>query len=125
MTIEAGVVVGLDGAPIYWHVPAGRTGGSLPDSQELWDVFWEHKDNLAGFAHTHPGSGVPGPSWTDVTTFAAVESGLADRLVWWIASSDELVKVTWCGPGKHDYRVELAPDQPGWLAELRRLSGVT
>ena len=42
--------------------------------------------DLAGVAHSHPGGGIPTPSWEDLTTFAAVEDGLGQRLVWWIVS---------------------------------------
>ncbi len=73
--IECGVVVGIKGA-IHWHLPEGRTMGSIPDTRALWDVFWEHRKlDYLGFAHSHPGSGIPGPSMTDLTTFAAVEAG--------------------------------------------------
>lgn len=74
--IEVGVVIGLDFRPRYWHLPPGRTAGSIPDTRSLWDVLWEQRADVAGFAHSHPGSGVPGPSHTDVTTFAAIEAGL-------------------------------------------------
>ncbi len=98
--IEAGVVIGPNG-PIYWHLPSGRTGGSIPDSHALWQIFWENrKVRVLGFAHTHPGSGWPSPSMTDLTTFAAVEAGLGRRLVWWIASSDAISMIHWKGPDR-------------------------
>ena len=98
MTIEAGVVIDLKGEPIFWHLPEERTGGSLPDSRKLWDVIWENRENLMGFAHSHPGWGMPGPSWTDVTTFSAVEKALDKRLDWWITSSDRIIVARWSGP---------------------------
>ena len=104
MSIEAGVVLDLEWQPIYWHIPNDRSGASLPDSRDLWEVFWENRNNLSGFAHTHPGSGQPGPSYTDVTTFAAVEAGLGRRLDWFILSSDKFVVVRWCGPDKLSYK---------------------
>jgi hypothetical protein len=122
---EAGVVVATDGSPLSWHAPPNRTGGSLPDSRSLWVVLWNRRDTVQGFAHTHPGAGWPSPSWTDITTFAAIEDGLGRRLMWWIASADKLVCVRWGGPAKHDYIVEPLYDnelQPLWLEELRRLS---
>lgn len=116
--IEAGVVV-IAGEPLFWHLPAGRTGGSLPDSPTLWEVLWEHrKAPDIGFAHSHPGSGVPGPSWTDVTTFAAVELGLGRRLDWWITSSDHVILLGWRGPKKHNYYSNLV-EEPYWAAQLR------
>jgi len=98
----------------------------IPDSQSLWDFLYENRDRVAGIAHTHPGSGTPSPSWTDLTTFAAVESGLSERpfrrLRWWIASSDRVCVAEWTGPGQHDYKCRPLEEDPGWLAELRRRS---
>ena len=117
--IEAGVVVDLEGQPLHWHLPAGRTGTSLPDSRELWDVLWTNRERIAGFAHTHPGSGFPGPSHEDVTTFSAVELALGRRLDWWIASADRVALVRWRGPGHYDYGTEPLEVDPPWVAELR------
>lgn len=121
--IETGVVVDREGNAIHWHLPAGRSGGALPDSRTLWDVLWENRANIEGFAHSHPGSGVPGPSYTDVTTFAAVEAGLGRRLVWWITSSDQVIALRWVGPHRLDYSASLILTiEPSWVPELRRLS---
>lgn len=123
--MEAGVVVGFDGSPIYWHVPPGRTEGSLPDSRKLWEIFWENCDSVYGFAHSHPGAGVPGPSWEDITTFAGIEIGLGRRLTWWIISSTDLVTILWTGPKKYDYSVfplAIPGSKPLWLDELRQHS---
>ena len=71
--IEAGLVFSGN-CPVFFHLPRGRTAGGIPCSYVLWEVLWENrKDPFLGFAHTHPGSGVPAPSHTDITTFAAVE----------------------------------------------------
>lgn len=123
--IEAGVVV-LAGDPVHWHSPDGRTGGSLPDSRELWDVLWnlrKRKFEELGFAHSHPGSGLPGPSMTDLTTFAAIEAGLGRRLTWWITSSDRVIELHWKGPGKLDYEADYLED-PEWVHQLRLNSGI-
>jgi len=122
MTVEAGVLVNLYGQPIFWHYPPNRSIVSLPDSRDLWDVIWENRERVKGFAHSHPGSGMPGPSYEDVTTFSGVEKALGRRLVWWITSSDYLVNIIWLGPDKYDYRVTPNIHQPAWLGELRRLS---
>ena len=121
---EAGVVVDLEGRPVFWHVPSGSTVTWLPDSRALWDVLWAGRDRIAGFAHTHPGAGAPSPSATDVTTFEAVEAGLGRRLDWWIASEDSLVVVRWAGPEGLAYQ-RFAIDEgnePAWAEELRRTS---
>lgn len=103
--IEAGLVFDKHGCLIHWHLPEGRTGGSLPDSRTLWDVLWTNRDLLGGVAHTHPWNGSAGPSSTDVTTFAAVEKGLGQRLVWPIVTFTEVGYYEWVGPGKLDYAV--------------------
>lgn len=116
MSIEAGVLVDLACEPIYWHLPLDRSGGALPDSRPLWDVIWENRERLLGFAHSHPGSGIPGPSHEDVTTFAAVEAALGKRLVWWITSADSFVELCWAGPGKLDYDTGSWPPYHQWAA---------
>lgn len=122
MSIEAGVLVNLDCEPIYWHLPEGRHGGALPDSRPLWDVIWEKREEILGFAHSHPGSGEPGPSHEDLTTFAAIEVALGKRLVWWITSEDAFVELGWVGPNQLDYGRGPAMYQPEWMPELRTLS---
>ena len=119
MSIEAGVLVDLDCEPIYWHLPVARSGGALPDSRPLWDVIWENRERVLGFAHSHPGHGMPGPSYEDVTTFAAIELGLGRRLVWWITSSDNFVELCWVGPGKLDYKQGPNIYKPTWMQRLR------
>ncbi len=105
MSIEAGVVIDNEGQALFWHEPQNRTGGSLPDSSTPWDVLWNNRDNISGFAHSHPGYGMPSPSYTDITTFAAVEAALGKRLLWPIISGDAIAVFEWCGPGKHDYQL--------------------
>lgn len=91
--MEVGVVIDKEGQPIFWHEPAGRSVASLPDSHDLWTFIWQNRERVGGFAHSHPGSGVPGPSHEDVTTFAAIEAALGRRLNWWITSRNGLVLV--------------------------------
>lgn len=122
--MEAGVVVSKEGRALHWHVPADRTSASLPDSRSLWYVMWEAGEDLGGFAHSHPGSGTPLPSHTDVTTFAALEAGLGRRLRWWIVSEDGL-SLTVHGGSKDrlDYvTFRIESERPEWLDELRRVS---
>lgn len=123
-TIEAAVVLGPNDQPIYWHTPPNRNTVALPDSRSLWLVYMEHRNDMVGQAHSHPGLGWPGPSWEDVTTYEACESGLGKRYKWWIASTDHLVVVEWCGPDRYHYKTTRVPVElePPWVAELRRLS---
>ena len=122
--IETGVVIDVEGRPVFWHLPAGRTGASLPDSPTLWNVLWDHHKSgvLLGFAHSHPGSGIPGPSYTDVTTFAAIESALGRRLAWWITSSDHVIRLQWQGPEPYQYAATLITEPPAWVDQLREVS---
>lgn len=119
--MEVGVLINKNDNPIHWHLPPGRSGGALPDSRTLWNQIWDNRHYILGFAHSHPGSGEPGPSWTDITTFAAIEAALGKRLDWWITSSDQMVVVKWIGPGKHEYACQRMRDS-WWVAKLRRLS---
>lgn len=122
--IETAVVIGKRG-PLYWHLPPGRSGGSIPDSRRLWDVIWENRKEIVGIAHTHPGSGPTGPSTTDLTTFGAIERALGMKLRWWIASSDTLsVWFRDCDdpPLADSYAGSYVLDEPSWVEPLRKLS---
>lgn len=135
--IEAGVVIGKNYEPLFWHLPKGRTGGSIPDTRSLWDVLWDNRDIVLGFAHSHPGAGIPGPSQTDITTFIAVEAALGRRLHWWITSADSLLVCNWTpdelppwGKVSHTsprgvkdiYQTVVLCENPDWADELRRHS---
>ena len=123
--MEVGVLIDNDGQPFYWHQPRNRSVTALPDSLDLWEVIWQNRHRLAGFAHSHPGKGKPWPSYTDITTFAAVEAALGKRLSWWITSYNYLVIVHWQGPGEHEYieRNSFKPQNtPKWVFELRKRS---
>jgi hypothetical protein len=122
-TIEAAVVVGADEKQVlYWHLPPNRHSVALPDSRKLWEVYWENRRSMSGQAHSHPGTGWPGPSWEDITSYEACESGLGRRYKWWIASMDRLVVVQWAGPGRYDYKATPVHEAPPWVDELRRHS---
>jgi hypothetical protein len=117
--LEAAAVISTTGAVLHWHLPAGRSAVLLPDSRSLWDVMWTHREQLAGIAHTHPGTGRPRPSWEDLTTFSACEAGLGVRLDWWIATADQLAVFRWVGPTPYRYRGRLLAEPPPWLHDLR------
>lgn len=116
--LESAAVISLSDEVLHWHLPAGRTAAVLPDSRVLWEVMWANRPVLAGVAHTHPGSGRPQPSWTDLTTFAACEAGLGRRLRWWIATRDQLRCFTWAGPSPHTYTAPPRCTAPPWLPPL-------
>lgn len=121
--LEAGVLLDLNGKPIHWHLPLNRSMAALPDSKDLWHVIWESRENISGFAHSHPGYGNTGPSWTDITTFKAIENGLGKKLDWWITSGDQMILVRYTGPEKYDYSQLNVAWTPDWCYKLRELSG--
>lgn len=121
MSVETGVLVAKNGQPILWHVPEGRSAAYLPDSRGLWKAIWEHRENVLGFAHSHPGSGQPGPSSEDLSTFEAVEAALGRRLKWWICSSDQLIECNWEDATGTYFRHRII-EEPQWLGRLRWLS---
>jgi len=118
---EVGVIIGFHGKPCYWHTPDNRSVVSLPDSLVLWQELWNRRAELMGFAHSHPGGGIPSPSHEDVTTFAAVEAGLGRRLVWWIVNSDYTSVMWYKGPERLRYDC-VQVDDPEWATELRKAS---
>lgn len=121
MSIEAGVLIDIHDQPIYWHLPLGRSMVSLPDTRRLWDIIWESRTTLAGFAHSHPGEGVPVPSQTDITTFYAIEQALGRKLQWWITSESYLILCSRIGDFSK-YESCLLETIPSWLEGLRRIS---
>lgn len=130
--VEVGVVINTNGEPIYWHEPRASSG-AIPDSAVLWNAMWRaHRDGwLAGFAHSHPGGGLPSPSQEDLSSFVANESGLGRMLTWWITSSDRLVMIKRSTmdsmPGREIYSVQEVSvwHEPAWAAELRRRSNTS
>ncbi|HEY8097449.1 MAG TPA: hypothetical protein VIE65_15350 [Methylobacter sp.] len=118
--MEAGLVLDVYGNPIFEHFPPGRSSGSLPDSRDLWDFIWDNRHQISGFAHSHPGNGIPYPSDTDITTFKAIEAALGRRLDWWIISSDSIILVKWID----NYVVSPIQVRPAWFFKLKELSGM-
>ena len=123
MSIETAVLVGRDGLPLHWRLGDDRSSGFIPDSQTLWDAAWKHRDDLLGIAHSHPCGGTPSASHTDVSTFAAIEAGLADRLYWWIITEEKVALFRWKGPSPLAYAgVVISELGLPWLDELKRHS---
>lgn len=123
--IEVALVFDREGRTLYWHLPPGRTGVSIPDSRSLWEVLWTHRRHLGGVAHSHPWAGRPDASRTDLTTWSACERALGSRLVWPIVTLTEEACFAWSGPGELDYAPQDAPvirveDLPVLRRESRR-----
>ena len=122
--METALVFDRQGKTLHWHEPPGRSGGSLPDSPDLWAVIWDNRDQLGGVAHTHPWKGPAAPSHTDVTTFRAIEQGLGSLLLWPIVTFTEVKYMVY---NQVTGLYVLGSLQRGWdlegLAELRERSG--
>lgn len=120
--IEAAMVFNKKGEVFHWHLPQGRTAGSIPDTRTLWDILWEHRAVVGGVAHTHPWNGAPWPSQTDVTTFRAIEQGLGKLLLWPVVTLDQIGCWVWnpvtqlyCRAGELEFELQ-------GINELRQLS---
>ncbi len=127
--IEAAALIAKDGSVIHWHLPPGRTSGSIPDTRDLWEVIWENRENVLGLAHTHPWNGAPYPSETDLTTFDAIERALGRRLVWWVVTFDHVGRIDHRSDEHIDdeYLCAVDAEDPidlAWLEELRTHSHV-
>lgn len=121
--IETGVLLDKNNEPIYWHLPAGRNGGALPDSHELWDIIWENRHRVGGFAHTHPWHGEAHPSGTDISTFVAIELALGQHLRWWIVTFSEVANWSFDGQSQA-FEGGRTNECPPWVEELRLRSGL-
>lgn len=123
---EVGVVVGQANQALYWHNPITASSTFIDDDRGLWEFIWTRRAEVEGFAHVHPGRGLSSPSHTDVTTFAAIEAALGQRLHWWIVTEDTVALYFWEGPGRLDYKlapgVSVELNNYGWAPELIRRS---
>ena len=88
--IETALVFDDQGRIIQFHLPNGRTAGSIPDSRSLWELLWQYREHVAGVAHTHPWDGTASFSGIDVTTWRAIELGLGKLLLWPIVTFTEV-----------------------------------
>lgn len=120
--LESGVLYNEQNEIIYLHTPLDRSNVHIADSYEFWQIIWDNRFIIKGFAHSHPGSGLTSPSWTDITTFSSIERGLGKKLEWPIITSDKFVICTWCGPGLYDYKTKENFENPEWLNKLREIS---
>ena len=93
--IESALVFDNQGRVIRYHLPQGRTSGSIPDTRDLWEVLWKWRAQLGGVAHTHPWKGRATPSQTDVTTFRACEQALGQLLKWPVVTFDDIGIFVW------------------------------
>jgi len=118
---EVAVLLNKYGVPLEWWSPQNAHIGAIPDSKNLWDLIWKHREQLGGIGHTHPFTGPSWPSQTDVTTFSAIERGLGKRLIWPIITLSEVICFQWQGPDKL-YYVPICYPNPSTIDTLRQLS---
>lgn len=122
MSLEAGVLLNTIEEPIYWHVPVDRSSSFLPDSRELWNKIWENKNEVLGFAHSHP-LGVIAPSKEDITTFSAIEIAIGKRLLWPILTKEVIIYWQWKGPDKFNYcQIYFRLSNKKWMHKLYNIS---
>lgn len=123
---EMVLVFDAEGRAIFWKGPTGSSENYVQDSSLLWDRIWEARDRIGGVAHTHPWDGEASPSYTDITTFSAIEAGLGKRLLWPIVTMTEVGYFV-RNPLTGGYtRTKSTFDDKQWwvdnIAELRRVS---
>lgn len=123
--IETGVVLDKNGEVLFWHEPAGRTAGSIPDDPDLWTRIWNARDVIGGHAHTHPWEGQALPSQEDLSTYHAIERALGRSLKWYVVTMNDVARViiethpTYKGfIGWTAFMV----DTPAWVPQLRAKS---
>jgi hypothetical protein len=120
---EALAVLDKKGLALLMQAPSDGSSVAIPDSRTLWEFIWEHRDEISGIAHTHPGSGIPGPSHEDLTTFRAVEKGLGRILDWWIVTTGWVTKYNY-DPHEKQYMQEILRgvrhryDEEPWVTEI-------
>lgn len=120
--IEVALVFDKEGKTLLWHLPPGRSQVYIPDSQDLWAFLWDNRSIIGGVAHTHPWDGEASPSYTDVTTFSAIERGLGVRLVWPVITFTDEGYFAWSDETKQYERLSMPPVQVVDVAEIRSLS---
>ena len=127
--IENGLIFGHDGETLHWHLPVDRSSGYLPDRElegadawrqrhelVLWYYLKDHKDEIAGFAHSHPWNGRASPSGIDLGTFRRIDKHLGVRFVWPIVTFTDVLYLRW-----HEEGQCYAPTDPVALAGLGEL----
>lgn len=121
--LEASCAVDLSENEAICYYEPRYSSVYIPDSQEYWDIVWENKDNIAGIAHSHPGNGIPNPSFNlDIKSFSSLDIGFGRKLKYWIISSTDVVVVQWVGPELYDFKIELETRNLLWIQKLREIS---
>lgn len=104
---------------------AARSGGvaSIGDDSSWWDKIWNRMDDFAGTAHSHP-SGMTLPSWTDLTTWQAYETALAESYAWYIVTDVGVYAYTLddVRNEKLAYTAKWLEEDPWWVPMIRELS---
>lgn len=108
-------LIDRDGVVIRREV--GESAASIPDSRARWEAIWEARENIGEIAHSHP----VGPlafSSEDETTMLALESALGRKLVFSVVAPSGMIR-------RQEGLDHIVSSEPGWVEELRRISGMS
>lgn len=101
---------------VLWRDSSGDPS-ALPDSRERWAAIWAHREVLAEVAHSHP-RGPAAFSVTDLSTMDAIDAALGRRLGYAVVTPENLLR------RRPDGSTLVDDNEPAWVLELRRASGV-
>jgi len=121
---EVFFLIGPGGSVVYRD--EGESASFIPDSRARWEAIWSARESLVEIAHSHP----VGPlafSAEDEGTMEAVTAALGRSVLFSVVTGDHMVRrevaPSTSPRAASDVRVSQA-DEPGWVAELRRASGL-
>ena len=112
-TREVCFLIDRDGE-VLW-LDRSTSASALPDSRDRWRAIWQHRDELAVIAHSHP-HGPPAFSAEDRSTMAAIDAALGRALTYAVVTIDAII---YRGPDPGAVSRE-----PAWATRLRDESGM-
>ncbi len=101
---------------ILW-ADASDSPAALPDSRSRWEAIWEHRDELAAIAHSHP-VGPSAFSAEDESTMEALDSALGRPVRYLVVAPTVTISREGSGP------TEPVSPEPWWAGLLRLASGM-
>ncbi len=112
---EVCFLISKDGA-VLW-ADASDSPAALPDSRTRWEAIWDHREQLAAIAHSHP-VGPSAFSAEDESTMAALDSALGRSVRYLVVAP----RVTISREGNAP--TETIFPEPWWAGLLRLASGM-
>ena len=113
---EVCFLIGRSGA-VLW-ADASDSPSALPDSRTRWQAIWDHRDDLAEIAHSHP-HGPAAFSREDETTMAALDSALGRVLRYSVVTPRAMI----VRDAGRTFTID-DDHQPWWAGVLRLASGM-